>query len=79
MLSIVGMKRLQTRFKPIETATLDLIISNVTYHDGFQVMDHSKKGEPVSGSGPCVPAATSANRNSDCQGKVWQSPFKWLA
>jgi hypothetical protein len=66
-------------FKPIETATLNLIVSYVTYHDGFQVMDHSKKGKPRSGSGPCVPAATSATTNSDCQGNVWQSPFKWLA
>ncbi len=29
-------------FKPIETPTHNSIISNVTYHDGFQVMDHSK-------------------------------------
>jgi hypothetical protein len=26
-----------------------------------------------------VPAATSANTNSTCQGKVWQTPFEWLA
>jgi hypothetical protein len=66
------------RFKPIETTTLDLIVSDVTYHNGFQVVDHSKKGKPGSGSGPCMPAATSVNTNSDCQGKAWQSPFKWL-
>jgi hypothetical protein len=29
-------------FKPIETPTHNSIISNVTYHDGYQVMDHSK-------------------------------------
>jgi hypothetical protein len=68
-----------TRFKLIETATLDLIVSDVTYHDGFQVVDHSKKGTPWSGSGPHAPAAVSANTNSDCHGKVWQSPFEWLA
>jgi hypothetical protein len=66
-------------FKPIETAILDSIISNGTYHNGFQVVDHSKKGKPGSGSGPCMPAAASANTNSDCHGKVWQSPFQWLA
>jgi hypothetical protein len=33
----------------------------MTYHDGFQVLDHSKKGKPGSGSGHCVPATGSAN------------------
>jgi hypothetical protein len=66
-------------FKPIETTTLDLIVSDVTHQDDFQVVDHSKNGKPRSGSGPCKPAAASANINSDLQGKVWQSPFKWLA
>jgi hypothetical protein len=50
----------------------------VTYHDGFTVVDHTKK-KPASGPGPCVPAAALANTNSDCQGKVWQTPFEWLA
>jgi hypothetical protein len=66
-------------FKPIETATLNSIVSDVSYHDGFQVVDHSKKGKPGSTPGPCVPAAALANINSNCQGKVWQSPFEWLA
>jgi hypothetical protein len=65
-----------SRFKPIETTTLDSIVSDVSYHDGFQVVDHSMKGKPGSTPGPCVPAAASANINSDCQGKVWQSPFE---
>ncbi len=69
----------QSHFKPIETATLDSIISDISYHDGFQVVDHSKKGKSSSTPGPCVPAAALANINSNCQGKVWQSPFKWLA
>ncbi len=41
-------------------------------------MDHSKKGKPGSCSGPRAPATASANTNSNRQGKVWQSPFKWL-
>ncbi len=73
------MNQIWTCFKPIETTTLGLIVSNVTYHDGFQVVDHSKKGQPMSGSGPCTPAAASANTSSDCQGKFWQFPFEWLA
>jgi hypothetical protein len=66
-------------FKPIETTILDLIVSDVTYHNGFLVVDHSKEGKPGSGSGPRAPAAASADTNSDRQGKVWPSPFKWLA
>ncbi len=73
------MNQFRTRFKPIKTTTLDLIVSDVTYHNGFHVVDHSKKGKPGSGSGSCVPAAASANTNSDCQGKVWQFQFEWLA
>jgi hypothetical protein len=68
----------QSLFKPIKTTTLDSIVSDISYHDGFQVVDHSKKGMPKSTPGPCVPAAASANINSNRQGKVWQSPFEWL-
>jgi hypothetical protein len=51
---------------------------DVTYHDSFTVID-SKKVKSTSGSRPCMPAAALVNTNIDCQGKVWQSPFKWLA
>jgi hypothetical protein len=71
--------KFRSRFKPIETATLDSIVSDVSYHDGFQVVDHSKMGKPGSNPGPYVPAAALANINSDRQGRVWQSPFEWLA
>jgi hypothetical protein len=66
-------------FKAIKIATLDSILSDVSYHDGFQVVDHSKKGKQDSTPGSHVPAAALANINSDCQGKIWQSPFEWLA
>ncbi len=69
----------RSRFKPTETTTLNSIISDISYNDGFQVVDHSQKGKLTSTPGPCVPAAASANINSNCQGKVWQSPFEWLA
>jgi hypothetical protein len=61
-----------SQFKSIETATLNSIISYISYHNGFQVVDHSKKGKPTSSPGPHVPAAASANITSNCQGKVWQ-------
>jgi hypothetical protein len=66
--SIVDQFRL--RFKPIEMATIDSIVSYVTHHDGFQVVDHSKKGKPGSFSGPRVPATAWVNTNTDCQDKV---------
>ena len=69
----------RTRFKPIESASLDSIVAEVTYHDGFTPVDYSKK-KPSSGAPPPRgPAAASANTNSDRNGKVWQSPFEWLA
>jgi hypothetical protein len=71
--------RFRSRFKPIKTTTLDSIVSDVSYHNVFQVVDHSNKGKSSSTPGPRVPAAVLANINSNHQGKVWQSPFKWLA
>jgi hypothetical protein len=67
-----------TCFKPIETATIDSIVSDVIYNDGFQVVDHSKKGK-LGSIPPRVPTAAAANTNSDWNGKVWQNPFEWLA
>jgi hypothetical protein len=76
-ISIVDQFRLC--FKLIITATIDSIVSDITYHDGFQVINHSKKGMPGSSPGPCVPAAELANTNANCQGKVQKTPFEWLA
>jgi len=64
----------RSRFKPIKTATLDSIVSDVTFHDGFTVVD-SKKKPP----GSRLPAAALATTNSNQKGKVWQTPFEWLA
>jgi hypothetical protein len=64
--------------KSIETATIDSILSDVTFHDSF-ILVETKKGKSGGSSGlaPRVPAAAAAN--ADCQGNVWQSPFEWLA
>jgi hypothetical protein len=64
--------------KSIETATIDSIVSDVTFHDGFTLVE-SKKGKSGGSSGftPRSPAAASAN--TDRQGNVWQTPFEWLA
>jgi hypothetical protein len=54
-----------SRFKPIETATLDSLVSDVTFHDGFTVVDYKKKPP-----GSRLPATASATTNSDQKGKV---------
>jgi hypothetical protein len=59
-------------------ATIDSIVSDLTYHNGFLFINHSKKGKLGSSPGPCVPAAALANTYVDCQGKVWKTPFEWL-
>jgi hypothetical protein len=68
-------KQFCTRFKLIEHATIDSIVDDGTYHDGFTV--HERKGAKPSTSAPCVPAAASAN--TDQKGNVWQMPFEWLS
>jgi len=68
----------RSRSKDIETSTIDAIVSDASFHDGFIEVNH-KKSKPTYSPGPCVPAAASATTNSDRQGKVWQTPFEWLA
>jgi hypothetical protein len=63
-----------TCFKSIEHATLDSIVDDVAYHDGFTV--HERKGAKPPTSAPCVSTADSAN--TDQKGNVWQTPFEWL-
>ena len=52
-------------FKPIKTATLDSLVSDVTFHDGFTVVDYKKKPP-----GSQVPATALATTNFDQKGKV---------
>jgi hypothetical protein len=65
-------KQFCTRFKSIETATVDSIVSNVVFQDRFELVN-SKKGKPGAGASNLnqrVPAAATAN--TDCQGQAWQ-------
>ncbi len=64
-----------THFKSVETATIDSIVGNIEYHDGFTV--HKRKGTKPPASATCVPAAMSAN--TDKKGTVWNLPFEWLS
>jgi hypothetical protein len=64
-----------TRFKSIKTATINLIVDNIVYHDGFTV--HERKNAKTPASALRGPAAASANM--DQKGTVWQMPFDWLS
>ena len=68
----------RSRFKPIEDATLDSLVSDVVFHDGFTEVGHRKKPLPPPGSRqPAVAAANTTN--TDQRGKVWQHPWEWMA
>jgi hypothetical protein len=64
-----------TRFKSIESATINLFVEDIAYHDSFTV--HECKGAKPPGPNLCVPAAATAN--TDQKGTIWQKPFKWLS
>jgi hypothetical protein len=72
-------EQFRTHFKSIETMTVDSIIFNVVFQDGFKLVD-SKKGKRGAGaSNPNQRMPAAATANTDRQGQVWQSPFEWLS
>jgi hypothetical protein len=48
---LVIFEQFWSHFKPIKSDTLNSIVADVTYHDGFTFVDHTKK-KPASGPGP---------------------------
>ncbi len=66
-----------THHHAIKTTSIDMIVDDVTYHDGSTLQEPrrtpNKPGKPP----PRVPAAAAAHR--DTTGAVWSSPFDWLA
>jgi hypothetical protein len=62
-------------YKSLETASLDLIVSDVRFHNKFKVVGADKKAPP--GKGPKA-AAAAASPTVDCQGKAWNNPYKWI-
>ena len=72
-------KQYRSRFKAIESATLDSLVSDVVFHDGFTEVSHNKK-KPSPAPGARQPAAASAaTGGSDQSGQKWKTPFEWLA
>ena len=60
----------RSRYKHLEAATVDSVVSDARYHDEFKLVASDKKGGPT-------PKAAAAN--VDKSGKEWASPFEWLS
>ena len=58
----------RSRYKSLETATIDSVVEDARYHDEFKLVGLDKKV-------PATPRATTANVNKD--GKEWALPFEW--
>jgi hypothetical protein len=67
------MDQFWSRFKSLETTTIDSAVKDVEFHNSFTLCDPKDKSK----SPAHIPAAASANTNK--QGKVWQTLFDWLA
>jgi hypothetical protein len=70
------LKQFWSRFCCLETASLNLIVLDVCFHNKFKVMGEDKKAPP--GKGPKVVAAA-ASPAVDCQGKNRNNPYEWLS
>jgi hypothetical protein len=64
--------QLQSRFKSLETAPINLVVKDVKFRDSFTLHDTKNKSKSLE----CIPDAASANTN---QGKFRKTPFDWLA
>ncbi len=63
------------RYKSLETASLDSIVSDIRFHNELKVVGTDKKVLP--GKGPKA-AAAAASPAVDCQGKAWNNTHKWF-
>jgi hypothetical protein len=63
------LNQFRSRYKGLESATVDSVVADIKYHDSFQLVDHNKKA-PKKG-GP-VASAVAVDRS----GKEWSTPFK---
>ncbi len=64
-------------FKPIKTATVDSILSDVAFYDSFTLVE-TRKGKLAGGSASTLHVPMEAAANANCQGNLWQLPFEWF-
>jgi len=76
---LVIFEQYRSRFKPIETATLDSLVSDVIFHDGFTDVSHKKKSASAPGARQPAAASATSGGGTDQSGKKLQHPFEWLA
>jgi hypothetical protein len=62
----------RSRYKTLETASIDSVVEDARYHDKFKLVGSDKKVP-----GGATPKAATAN--VDKNGKEWSSPFEWLS
>jgi hypothetical protein len=55
-------------YKDLEAATIESVVADVTYHDGFHIVDPKKNSRP---GGP-----KASNVATDKAGKTWTNPFE---
>jgi hypothetical protein len=69
-------EQFHTCHKSLETTFIDMIIADVTYHDGFILKEpHWNDKSPK----PIFRVPTAAAAHTDNAGTVWSSPFDWLS
>ena len=61
----------RSRYKALEAATIDSVVADVKYHDGFKLVDPPKHTRKA-GTGASTVAA-------DENGKEWTNPFEWMS
>ena len=64
--------QLWSRYKTLETVSIDSVVKDARYHDEFKLVGTKKKVP-----GGAAPKAATAN--VDKNGKEWSSPFEWLS
>jgi hypothetical protein len=62
----------RSRYKDLDSATVDSVVADIKYHDSFQLVDHNKKPPKRGGPGASAVAV-------DRSGKEWTTPFEWLS
>jgi hypothetical protein len=59
-------------YKELETASIDLVVADVKYHDEFQLVDSKQKTPRKGGPGASAVAI-------DKTSKEWLNPFEWVS
>ena len=62
----------RSRYKDLDTASINSVVADVKYHDEFQLVDPKLKNPQKGGPGALAVAIDNA-------GKEWKNPFEWLS